>query len=115
VSELSAANIFMVKNGELVTPDCASDILEGITRKSIIEIAQSEGIKVTERKVALTELYTANEVFACGTSAGVAPITNIDGRVINDGVHGKLTNLFSDHLQTTQKDKDHHWTISLET
>ncbi len=91
VSELSAANVFMVKRGELVTPDAASDILEGITRRSIIKLAIESGLKVNERKVALTELYTADEVFACGTSAFVSPITEIDNRQIGDGGPGPIT------------------------
>ncbi len=80
VSELSAANVFLVKNGVLITPDPASDILEGITRRSLIALAKAAGIEVLERKVALTELYTADEVFACGTSSFVSPIIELDNR-----------------------------------
>jgi len=109
VSELSAANIFFVKRGELITPDCASDILEGITRRSIVEVAREQGIPITERKVALTELYTADEVFACGTSAFISPITSIDGRVIGPGVPGKFTNLLRDNLKIIQSDRNHPW------
>jgi branched-chain amino acid aminotransferase len=106
VSELSAANIFMVKRGELFTPDCASDILEGITRRSIIEIAEGSGLKVVERKVALTELYTADEVFACGTSAFVSPIIDIDGRRINVGECGNITKTLRDTLKEIQSSQN---------
>ena len=113
VSESSAANIFMVKRGELITPDCASDILEGITRRSIIEIAKEKNIPVIERKVALTELYTADEVFACGTSAFVSPITEIDGRVINGNEAGKITLELREALKQAQADKNNPWTMLL--
>lgn len=109
VSELSAANIFMVKRGKLITPDCSSDILEGITRRSIIELADSNNISVIERKVALTELYTADEVFACGTSAFVSPVTEIDGRIIGSGQIGDLTQKLRTLLLETQSDKNSNW------
>ncbi len=113
VSELSAANIFMVKRGDLITPDCASDILEGITRRSIIELANQMKIPVIERKVALTELYTADEVFACGTSAFVSPITELDGRTINGNKAGEITLKLRSALKETQADESNPWTTLL--
>lgn len=113
VSELSAANIFMVKRGQLITPDCASDILEGITRRSIIELAETMGLPVLERKVALTELYTTDEVFACGTSAFVSPITEIDNRVIGAGEAGAITSRLRDALKTAQTDQKSPWLTKL--
>ncbi|MCA9359582.1 aminotransferase class IV [Candidatus Kaiserbacteria bacterium] len=113
VSELSAANIFMVKRGELITPDCASDILEGITRRSIIELAKEAGINVVERKVALTELYTADEVFACGTSAFVSPIVDIDGRKIASGQCGPITKNLRNALTEAQAGSKGDWTTLL--
>jgi branched-chain amino acid aminotransferase len=80
VCELAAANIFMVREGRLITPDTSSDLLEGINRRAIIEMAESAGISVQERTVDLTELYIADEVFVCGTSAFVASVAEIDGR-----------------------------------
>ncbi len=85
VCELSAANIFIVRNGVLITPDTTNDLLEGINRRTIIEIAREHGIPVQERAVDLTELYIADEAFACGTSAYLAPIIEVDARKI----HGK--------------------------
>jgi branched-chain amino acid aminotransferase len=113
VSELSAANIFMIKNNTLITPDTSSDILEGITRRSIIELANTRGLTVIERKVALTELYTADEVLACGTSAFISPITEIDNRIIGTGKIGVLTQSLRDELAVEQGNKKHAWIIVL--
>jgi len=91
VCELSAANIFLVKNNVLITPDTTSDILEGINRRTILELARAEGLTIQERMVDLTELYVADEVFACGTSAFVAPVLEVDARQIGSGGPGKFT------------------------
>lgn len=91
VCELSAANIFMIRDGVLITPPRTSDILEGITRKTVFEIASALGISTEERDIDLTELYIADEVFACGTSTFIAPITDIDARIIGDGATGPIT------------------------
>lgn len=91
VCELSAANIFLVRKGVLITPDKTSDLLEGINRRTVIEQAQSLGIEVQERTVDLTELYIADEVFICGTSAFLAPVIEVDGRKVNDGRAGPMT------------------------
>jgi branched-chain amino acid aminotransferase len=91
VCELSAANIFIVRHGKLITPDATSDLLEGINRRSVIQMAEEEGITVVERPVDLTELYIADEVFACGTSAYVAPVKEVDSRQIADGKVGPIT------------------------
>lgn len=91
VCELSAANIFMVKHDVLITPGRSSDILEGINRRTLLEIALENGITVEEREIDLTELYTADEIFACGTSAFIAPIVEIDARVIGNGKEGGVT------------------------
>lgn len=112
VSELTAANIFLVKNNVLITPDPASDILEGITRRSIIEIAREHEIEVVERKVALTELYTADEVFASGSSTFIAPVIEIDGRRVKDGAPGPLTLQLREKLQQAQ-DNPGNYTILL--
>jgi branched-chain amino acid aminotransferase len=91
VCELSAANIFIVRDGVLHTPSQASDILEGISRKTVLEIAEKQGIRVQERTIDLTELYIADEVFACGTSAFLSPVIEVDKRVVNGGTIGLLT------------------------
>jgi branched-chain amino acid aminotransferase len=100
VCELSAANIFMIRRGELITPDTASDILEGITRLSVIELARDQGLTVIERTIDLTELYVADEVFICGTSAFVTPVIEIDARPIGCGeVTKRLKQLHRTALQ----------------
>jgi branched-chain amino acid aminotransferase len=91
VCELSAANIFIVRKGKLITPDKTSDLLEGINRRTVIEQAIKLGIEVEERPVDLTELYIAEEVFVSGTSAFLAPVTEVDARVIADGKIGPMT------------------------
>lgn len=95
VCELSAANIFCVRNGVLITPSTTSDILEGINRRAVIEYAKGLNIEVQERSVDLTELYIADEVFACGTSAYLTPVIEIDGRIIADGNCGPITEKLS--------------------
>ena len=97
VCELSAANIFLVKNGTIITPDTTSDLLEGINRKTIITLAKELNYKVEERTVDLTELYVADEVFVCGTSAFVASVIEIDARTINTGKPGPITQDLAKH------------------
>lgn len=113
VSELSAANIFIVKNDTLITPDCSSDILEGITRRSLITLAKDQGLEVIERKIALTEIYTADEAFACGTSSFVSPIIELDNRQIANGAIGTITTKLKDSLQAIFADPNSDWTTSL--
>lgn len=91
VCELSAANIFLVKNNILITPDTASDLLEGINRRTVLELAKDEGLEYELRTIDLTELYTADEIFVCGTSSYLAPVKEIDARQIGDGNTGETT------------------------
>jgi len=91
VCELSAGNIFIVRDNILITPAVSNDILEGINRKTILELAADLGMKVAEREVDLTELYVADEIFACGTSTLVAPVIEVDKRKINSGKMGPIT------------------------
>ncbi len=91
VCELSAANLFLVRGGTLVTPGASSDILEGITRRTVLELARDLGIPSVERAVDRTELYVADEVFASGTSAFVAPVVEVDKRQVNGGAIGPIT------------------------
>jgi branched-chain amino acid aminotransferase len=78
VSEASGMNIFIVRNGEIFTPGFDQDILEGITRDSVITIARDLGIKVTERPIDKSELIISDEVFLCGTAAKVTPVNKIE-------------------------------------
>jgi branched-chain amino acid aminotransferase len=97
VSEGSAMNIFMVKRGQLITTPTTENILEGITRGSIIEIAEEElGLKTFARTIDRSELYTADELFFCGTGAQIAPIIEVDKRKIGDGRSGSISNQVKD-------------------
>jgi len=91
VCEGSAENIFIVRDGVLITPDRTADILEGITRKAIFQLAKDRGIPYLERPVARTELYLADEIFLVGTGCQVAFVRSVDKRVIGDGSKGSLT------------------------
>jgi branched-chain amino acid aminotransferase len=92
VSEGGSANIFIVRDGEVITPPGTADILEGITRDSIMRIARERlGLRVTERDIDRTELYSADEVFFSGTGAQVAPCVTIDHRQVGSGAIGPLT------------------------
>ncbi len=106
VCELSAANIFLVRDGKLITPHTASDILEGINRKTILEIAREDGMTVHERSVDLTELYVADEVFACGTSAFISSVKEVDARVIGGGVPGPVTKKLRERYEKIMKGDD---------
>jgi branched-chain amino acid aminotransferase len=96
VSEGGGSNLFMVREGALVTPPVTDDILEGITRDSILELAEELGILVEERKIDRTELYVAEEVFFCGTGAQVAPCVKIDGRQVGNGEIGPVAKKIGD-------------------
>lgn len=92
ISEGSAENIFIVRDGALITPPVTENILEGIVRKSIIEILENElNLKVIERRIDRTELYIADEIFLCGTGAQISPVTEVDKRVIGDSSMGRIT------------------------
>lgn len=91
VTEGTVANVFLVRDGILITPDLSSDILEGITRRSVTEIADSLGIVCEQRVVDRTELYVADEVFMCGSSAHIIPVLSIDKRIVGNGKIGPIT------------------------
>ena len=91
VCEGSAENIFLVRDGVLHTPDRTADILEGITRRNIIQLAADQGIACQERSVARTELYHADEIFLTGTGCQVSWVKAVDQRAVGGGVRGPLT------------------------
>ncbi|HOJ34107.1 MAG TPA: branched-chain amino acid transaminase [Candidatus Hydrogenedentes bacterium] len=92
VAEGSAMNIFIVMNGKLITTPPNSDILVGITRNTVLQLAREElGLETIERPIARTELYICDEVFFCGTGAQVAPVRSIDRRVIGNGQPGPIS------------------------
>jgi branched-chain amino acid aminotransferase len=97
VSEASGMNIFIVRNGELITPGFDQDILEGITRDSVITVARNLGIKTLERPLDKSELFIADEVFLSGTAAKVTPVKKIENyelpksRPITESIRDKIT------------------------
>ncbi|HRR88608.1 MAG TPA: branched-chain-amino-acid transaminase [Methanoculleus sp.] len=104
VSEGSGDNIFVVKDGVIITPPTLNN-LRGITRMVVLEIAAKMGITLLERDLGYFDLYTADEVFVTGTAAEVAPIREIDGRVIGNGKPGPITRQLMAAFRTaTQKE-----------
>ncbi len=91
VCECTGDNIFIVKDGELLTPSEESGILVGITRQVVIDLAQAAGIPLRQGNLTRYDLYTADECFLTGTGAEVVPVTKIDNREINNGVVGPIT------------------------
>lgn len=91
VAESSAENVFIVSSGRLKTPPTTAGALEGITRDTIINIADYKGVKCEITNITRDDLYAAEEVFLTGTAAGVKPVIEIDNRVIGDGSVGGVT------------------------
>lgn len=92
VSEGSSCNLFLVRRGKFSTPHTSDDILEGITRNAVMEMAERElGIQTVERAIDRTELYDADEIFLTGTGVQISPVTRIEGRAIGDGKPGPIT------------------------
>jgi branched-chain amino acid aminotransferase len=91
VAEGTVANIFIVRDRRLITPDAATDILEGITRSSVLTLAKDLKIPCDIRSMDRSELYIADEVFMCGSSARITPILSIDKRPVGTGRPGSIT------------------------
>jgi branched-chain amino acid aminotransferase len=109
VCEGSAANIFIVRDGVLITPSIADDILEGITRRSLIQLAGDLNIPVEVRSVARSELYVADEAFFAGTGVQVAWIGQVDKRRVGDGKRGKITGLLQDKFFKIVRGEDEEY------
>lgn len=91
VAEGSTSNIFMVRKGRLITPPVTENVLEGITRSAVMELAERElGMRVAERPIDRSELYLADELFLTGTAVGVAPIVRVDHRPVRDAAVGPI-------------------------
>lgn len=91
VAEGTVANLFVVRDSKIATPDTSTDILEGITRDSLIALLKHQGTIVEERSIDRTELYKLDEAFLCGSSARITPILSIDKRPVGDGKIGDVT------------------------
>ena len=96
VSEGGGSNLYLVRDGTLVTPPVTEDILEGITRETIVALAAELGYPIVERPIDRTELFIADELFFCGTGAQVAPCVKVDGRAVGRGTVGPIATAIGD-------------------
>jgi len=90
-SEASAANMFIVRDGTLLTPPVNDDILEGVTRRAMFELARAIGVEVEVRSIDRSEIYVADEMFLCGTGVQLSPVVELDHRKVGDGEIGPIT------------------------
>lgn len=95
-SEASAANLFMIRGGTLITPPVSDDILEGVTRRAILTLAADLGIPSEIRSIDRSELYVCDEVFLCGTGVQVSPVIEVDHRQVGSGAVGPLARRISE-------------------
>ena len=105
-SEASAANLFMVRDGVLITPPVFDDILEGVTRKAILTLAGDLGIPTEVRSVDRSELYICDEVFLCGTGVQVSPVIELDHRAVGTGAIGPISRSISEHYFAAVRGND---------
>lgn len=117
ISEGTAMNVFMVRDGVLVTPPVTDNILEGITRRTVLELARAElGLPVVERSIDRTETYICDELFLTGTAAQVTVVTKVDHRPVGSGKPGevtlKLRKLFDDVVHG-RVEKYAHWNVAV--
>lgn len=115
LTEGSVMNLFLVVNGQLVTPAANNDILEGITRDSVFNLAKDQGWPVSERQVDRSELYTAEEAFFCGSTARITPILSVDKRPISQqaGPYTKRLASLYDSAQLAKLPKFKAWATTV--
>jgi branched-chain amino acid aminotransferase len=107
ISEGSAENIFMLRDGVLITPPITDNVLEGITRRSVMVLAEQElGLKVVERSIDRTEVFICKELFMTGTAAQVTAITRVDYRAVGDGKMGLVTSKLRELFDQTVRGKN---------
>jgi branched-chain amino acid aminotransferase len=104
ICEGVAENIFIVKNGEVVTPPICTGSLDGITRRFVMQLSKKLGYTTVERNITPNELFTAEEAFFTGTAAEIAPIREINKRIINDGKPGPITKRLMQEFSKLVKD-----------
>ncbi|MBA4717842.1 MAG: branched-chain amino acid transaminase [Nitrosopumilus sp.] len=112
VSEAPGENIFIVRNGQLITPSLASSALEGITRDAIIKIAKDLDIDVVERDIVRSELVISDEIFLAGTAAEITPIISMDSKKIGNGKPGDITKkMMQEYTDIVMNKNDNysHW------
>ncbi len=109
VAEGTMSNIFLVENGVLVTPSLDSDILDGITRRVVIDLATSLGISVEERLVNVDELFNCSEIFLTRTSAEIIPVRRIESRTLFENEPSGLTVLLSENFRSYALNESKYW------
>ncbi len=112
VNEASAANLFVVRDGVALTPPVSDDILEGVTRKAMVELLHNEKVPVEIRSIDRSELYVADEMFLCGTGVQVAPVVEVDHRPVGSGTVGPIGRLVRDryfHAVRGRLPEYRHW------
>ena len=117
VNEASAANLWMVRDGVAITPPVTDDILEGVTRKAIVELLGNEGIPVEIRSIDRSELYIAEEMFLCGTGVQISPVVEIDHRPIGTAAIGPIGRLVRDRYFDAVRGRlpaYRHWLTEIE-
>jgi branched-chain amino acid aminotransferase len=117
ISEGSAMNVFIVRDGVVITPPVTDNILEGITRKAAMELVQKElGLPVLERSIDRTELFICDELFMTGSAAQIVAATKVDFRPIGTGkmgpVAGELREIFSDVVRANRPEYA-HWNLEV--
>ncbi len=116
VAEGSASNIFLVRNGQLITPPVYDDILEGITRATVIELAREMWVETNERRIDRTELYMAEEIFFAGTAFEIAPVIEVDHRPVGRGAIGPMTHRLQEtyaNVARGRSARNSHWRMSV--
>jgi branched-chain amino acid aminotransferase len=111
-SEASAANMFIVRDGLLITPPVTDDILEGVTRLAVFELAKALGIPVEVRSISRSEVYIADEMFLCGTGVQMSPVIELDHRPIGSGSVGPIARQIAEAYFNAVRGRDPrfmHW------
>jgi branched-chain amino acid aminotransferase len=117
VNEASAANLWMVRDGGAITPPGTDDILEGVTRKAMVELLGNEGVPVEIRSIDRSELYIADEMFLCGTGVQISPVIEIDHRPIGSGGIGPIGRMVRDRYFDAVRGRlpaYRHWLTEIE-
>ncbi len=117
INEASAANLFVVRDGVALTPPVNDDLLEGVTRKAILEILANEGIPVEIRSIDRSEIYVADEALLCGTGVQISPVVEVDHRPVGAGTVGPIANIVRERYFDAVRGKlpeYQHWLTPIE-